>query len=182
MASPRTVCADPAGAGARHSAPEANFPGVPPPPAAGNSGAAVLAAAAPVFSFVLPLPPSTNKLWAPVRTTRGAKMVKRGAYADWCALAKREVQAQRGTAAITGDFRVAILLPEGRHDGDNFIKPLLDACQAGGAISNDRHCRGGSWDLDDTREGTALVEIYPIPPMRCAPARTKGNARLETTL
>lgn len=133
-----------------------------------------------MIEVVLPLPPTTNKIWAPVRTRGGAKMVKREAYADWSAMAAREVQAQRNGASINGPFRASLLLPEGRHDGDNLIKPLLDACQHGGAISNDRHCIGGTWDMDDTREGVALVVLIPIPPTQRQPARKKGTAGKET--
>ncbi len=115
-----------------------------------------------MISLILPLPPTTNKIWKPVRTAGGARMAKTTTYADWSAMAAREVKNQRAGLAISAAFRVAILMPEGRFDGDNLIKPLLDACQAGGAITNDKHCRGGSWDLDDTREGTALVELWPI--------------------
>lgn len=124
----------------------------------------------------LPLPPTTNQLWAPVRVGGGARLVKRKIYKDWSAMASREVTAQRGGLTITGAFRVSLLLPTGRHDGDNLIKPILDACQHGGAIANDRDCIGGTWDMDDTREGLALIVLTPIPPPRCQPARTKGNA------
>jgi Holliday junction resolvase RusA-like endonuclease len=133
----------------------------------------------PTISLVLPLPPSVNRIWAPVRTKGGARFVRRAEYADWSAMAKREVEAQRAGASIAGAFRLSLLLPEGRHDSDNMIKALLDACQAGGAIANDKHCRGGSWDLDDTRDGTALVEIYELPPVGARPAGSEGTARME---
>ena len=124
----------------------------------------------------LPLPPSVNKIWVPVPVRGGAVMVKRKAYKDWAAMAAREVAAQRAGLSINGAFRVSLLLPTGRHDGDNLIKPILDACQHGGAIANDRDCIGGTWDMDDTREGLALIVLTPIPPARCQPARTKGHA------
>lgn len=133
------------------------------------------------ITIVLPIPPTTNKLWAPVRTKRGAKMVTRAVYADWKAMAKREVETQRGDGSITGSFRAAILVPEGAYDADNLIKPALDACQAGGAIRNDKHCVGGSWDVDDTRAGTILIELTPIPPIASAPHRNTGTARKEPT-
>ena len=116
------------------------------------------------LEIFLTLPPTTNKIWKPVRTRTSAKLVKREPYADWSAMAAREVTAQRNGATISGPFRASLLLPEGRHDGDNLIKPLLDACQHGGAIANDRHCVGGTWDMDDTREGVALIVLTPIPP------------------
>lgn len=132
------------------------------------------------ISIVLPVPPTTNKLWAPVRTRNGARFVSRASYADWKVAAKREVEAQRDGDSIAGKFRAAILAPEGAYDADNLIKPALDACQAGGAIKNDKHCIGGTWDVDDTRTGTVLVVLTPIPPQPHAPARTKGIARTET--
>lgn len=132
-----------------------------------------------MISIILPIPPTTNKLWAPVATRKGAKMVARDTYADWKAMAKREVETQRDGAAIAGAFRAAILMPEGRHDADNLIKPALDACQAGGAIKNDKHCIGGSWDVDDTRAGTVLVVLTPIPPTASAPRRNRATARKE---
>ena len=104
-------------------------------------------------------------------------MVKREVYADWSAMAAREVQAQRNGESIAGPFRASLLLPEGRHDGDNLIKPLLDACQHGGAISNDRNCRGGTWDVDDTREGTALIELTPLNQPTSAGIRSASARR-----
>jgi len=134
-----------------------------------------------VISIILPVPPTTNKLWAPVATRKGAKMVARDTYADWKAMAKREVEVQRDGAALDGAFRAAILMPAGAYDADNLIKPALDACQAGGAIVNDKFCLGGSWDVDDTRAGTVLIVLTPIPPAADAPRRKQGTARMETT-
>lgn len=134
------------------------------------------------ITLVLPLPPTTNKLWVPVRTAGGAKMVKRKSYADWSAMAKREVAQQRGSATMAEPCSIAILLPDdGPWDLDNLVKPLLDACQAGGAITNDKLCRRLWVDCDDTRIGSALVEISPLPPIGRAPGWTKGSARMETT-
>lgn len=134
-----------------------------------------------MISIILPVPPTTNKLWAPVATRKGAKMVARDTYADWKAMAKREVEVQRDGAALDGAFRAAILMPAGRYDADNLIKPTLDACQAGGAIRNDKHCIGGSWDVDDTRAGTVLIVLTPIPPTASAPRRNRATARKEPT-
>lgn len=114
------------------------------------------------LELILPMPPSTNRIWVPVRTATGARMVKRGAYADWKHNAAREVMAQRKGRRIDCKFRAHIVLPRTGKDSDNSTKPLLDACQAGGAIKNDALCEGGSWDFDDTREGTALVVLVPI--------------------
>lgn len=129
-----------------------------------------------MITIALPPPPSTNAIWKP---TRAGRIIVSPAYRDWKAMAKREVAAQRAGLAIAGPFRVAIVLPEGmRGDGDNLIKPTLDACQNGGAIANDRDCIGGTWDFEP--RSTVLVELTPIPPVVRAD-RSKGTARMETT-
>ena len=116
---------------------------------------------------VLPLPPTVNKLWVPVATRRGARMVKRTASQDWADGAMRLVASQAPT----------------RIDGGR-IKPLLDALQAGGAIRNDKYCRSLHVEIDDSREGTALIELtalLEIPPSQRQPARKKGAAGKEQT-
>ncbi|WP_135470532.1 RusA family crossover junction endodeoxyribonuclease [Crenalkalicoccus roseus] len=120
----------------------------------------------------LTLPPSVNRLWAPIRTATGARLVKRAAYRQWSAAAAREVLAQRAGVRILGAFGVTIRLPESRGDGDNLIKALLDACQAGGAILDDRHCRRWLVERDPSRRDTALIEITPIP---AAAARARAD-------
>lgn len=134
-----------------------------------------------VIELHLTLPPSVNKVWLPVRTTAGAKMVKRQVAERWAAEAKQMVVSQREGAKIAGRFRLLIELPDTLADIDNRIKALLDACQAGGAISNDRHCRGLQVEIDESREHTARLVLTPIPPERRAPAGSKGDARMETT-
>jgi PAS domain-containing protein len=54
-------------------------------------------------------------------------------------------------------------------------------CQAGGAIKNDKLCRRLWVDCDETRIGSALLELSPLPPIGRAPGWTKGSARMETT-
>ena len=110
------------------------------------------------ISLILTLPPIVNKMWRPV----GGKLVKRGPSDDWAKAARWEVVAQRQGSTIGGHFAAVILLPESRADIDNRIKALLDACQAGGAISNDKNCRRLLVEIDDTREGTVLIELQPI--------------------
>lgn len=135
-----------------------------------------------MITIILPLPPTANKLWRPVRTGTAARMIATDSYREWGAIAKREVAQQRSGATIAERFHVCILLPDdGPWDLDNLVKPLLDACQHGGAISNDKLCRRLWVDCDDTRTGTALVELTPIPPIGCAPDRNEGNARKDHT-
>lgn len=109
-------------------------------------------------------------------------MVKRDAFASWMAEATTAIRLQRGAATIAGPFSALIVLPDIRGDIDNRVKPTLDACQHGGAIANDKHCRSLRVEIDDTRPPcTVLVELTPLPPTARAPRRNKGTARKEPT-
>jgi hypothetical protein len=60
-------------------------------------------------------------------------------------------------------------LPEAPTDSDAPIKETLDACQHGQAITNDKHCRSGTWDVDETRPAHSMLVTLtatadPIPP------------------
>ncbi len=98
----------------------------------------------------LPMPTSTNRLWG---TGRGRKW-KSLAYVDWLNAADLSVFARKQYPKhkITGPFEIEILLGEGRGDGDNRIKALLDWLQSREIIRNDSDCRRGSWAWVDPSE------------------------------
>jgi len=110
----------------------------------------------------LPLPPSVNKVWMPVRTRAGAAIIKRAASRDWAAQAKREVHAQRQGRKISTPFQAIVELPKCRGDIDNRIKQILDACQAGGAITNDKLCQRLIVERNADREGNVIIDLQPI--------------------
>ena len=114
------------------------------------------------ITIFLPIPPSVNKAWVPVRTRLGAKMIKRAASREWAALAQREVAYQRQGAQISVPFEAIIALPKFRGDVDNRVKQLLDACQSGGAITNDSLCHRLIVERDNDREGNAEISLHPI--------------------
>ncbi len=97
----------------------------------------------------LPMPPSTNRLWrsATVRATRKTRYYKSPEYLGWCEQADITVMAARAfpKRKITGPFTIEIQLGNGRGDGDNRIKALLDWLQSRDIIRNDSDCRRGSW-------------------------------------
>lgn len=134
------------------------------------------------LALTLPIPPVVNKLWVPVRTSTGARMVKRAASEAWAAEAKWTVASQRAGACIADRFAALIVVPETPADIDARIKPILDACQHGGAIANDKHCRSLRVEIDEGMEsGIVRVELTPLPPSQRAPARTRATARKEPT-
>jgi Holliday junction resolvase RusA-like endonuclease len=81
--------------------------------------------------LLLSLPPSANRLWRNNRLSLD--------YRKWKDTAGWEAKTQLiGVAPIKGRFAVKIEVPANRRDLDNSVKPLLDLCQAVGAIQDDK--------------------------------------------
>lgn len=114
------------------------------------------------ITIILPLPPSINKAWVPIRTRTGARLIKRAPSRAWANAARLEVSIQRQRRQIAVVFEAIIELPKMRGDVDNRIKQLLDACQAGGAITNDKLCHRLVVERDADREGNAYLTLRPI--------------------
>lgn len=109
------------------------------------------------------MPPGVNKLYIPVRTKTGAEIRKSKICREWADYAINQIKYQRSGLTIPYRFKVALWLPEARTDSDAAIKETLDACQHGGAIVNDAYCRGGTWEVDETRQNKSmLVELYEL--------------------
>jgi Holliday junction resolvase RusA-like endonuclease len=82
--------------------------------------------------LLLSLPPSANRLWRNNRLSQE--------YRSWKDAAGWEAKTQLiGIKTIKGAFSVTIEVPKNRRDIDNNLKPLLDLCQAVGAIQDDKH-------------------------------------------
>jgi Holliday junction resolvase RusA-like endonuclease len=106
----------------------------------------------------LPMPTSTNAIWGNGR----GRTFKSSKYLDWLKEADIAVMASRQfpKRKITGPFEVEIMLGEGRGDGDNRIKALLDWLQSRDIIRNDSDCRRGSWawvEPDQAPRGCRVV-------------------------
>jgi len=114
------------------------------------------------ITLILPLPPSINKAWVPIRTRTGAKIIKRANSKKWADAARWEVSIQREQQQIAVPFEAIIELPKMRGDIDNRIKQLLDACQKGGAITNDKLCQRLVVEHDVDREGAVYLTLRPI--------------------
>jgi Holliday junction resolvase RusA-like endonuclease len=114
------------------------------------------------ITLILPLPPSINKGWVPVRTSTGAKLIKRANSKAWANAARWEVSIQREQRQIAAPFEAIIELPKMRGDIDNRVKQLLDACQKGGAVTNDKLCQRLVVEHDVDREGAVYLTLRPI--------------------
>jgi Holliday junction resolvase RusA-like endonuclease len=118
----------------------------------------------------IPMPPSANRIWR----RAGAIMHKSTEYRAWKDSAAASIEAQRAGRTLDW-FSIGIDLPHSRRDPDNSIKPLLDACQAGGAIRNDSRLRGMTVDVQDEPGEVVTVRLYEAA-ARVQPKRARKRA------
>lgn len=136
-----------------------------------------------VLVFVLAMPPGVNKLYKSQRTKRGSRIMKTEVSRDWAHRAQYDIDMQRAGAKLPYRFRALIVLPETAFDVDAPVKQLLDACQHGGAITNDKHCRAFSVEIDDTRPpGSVLVELTALPDIPPQPKQVRGKSVAQADL
>jgi Holliday junction resolvase RusA-like endonuclease len=92
----------------------------------------------------LPFPTSTNRLH---KTARG-HVYRTKEYEAWIKDCDATVMLKRQypRTRLQGPFEIEILLSnQGRGDGDNRIKAVLDYLQSREITGNDLNCRRGSW-------------------------------------
>lgn len=113
----------------------------------------------------LPMPPSVNECWRNV-PRRGR--VKTGKYITWSNQAAWIIKGLR-PVTIDRPCSAAVELIGLRTiaDGDNRVKPIFDALQAGGAVKNDNLIRSFWAGADDciwrpTPEMLATVDFHII--------------------
>lgn len=103
------------------------------------------------FHVTLPLPPSTNNLFATV----GSRRVKSREYKAWLANAEAALIELRKPAGLPAGVRVSVFGSVNRQrDLDNMLKPVLDALVSAGVLPGDslkyvtevRIGYGGEWD------------------------------------
>jgi hypothetical protein len=125
------------------------------------------------FHVLLPLPPSTNNLFATVGTSDcKQRRVKTRAYREWLAAAGIVLLELRKPKALPAKVCFTIFGTVNRaRDCDNFLKPLLDALVSADVLPGDslkyvtdvRISYGGPWDAPDPR---VMVSVEADP---CAP-------------
>lgn len=111
------------------------------------------------IELFLPLPPSANRIWR----NWGGRMVKSSEYRTWKDAAAHSIAHQLAGQPALQWFSAAIIMPPTRRDLDNSAKPILDALQAGGAVSDDKGLRCLLMTVDDARRGETTVAITLRP-------------------
>lgn len=127
----------------------------------------------PDIILVLPLPPSSNRIW---RSNRG-RTHKATEYKHWLQTCAQLTAIQAGGDGIPYRFHARIVLPATRRDPDNSIKPTLDMLQAARVITNDRYMRRLTLEVDDCRPATMLVELWATD--EAAPKRRAPKLKLQ---
>ncbi len=126
------------------------------------------------ISIVLATPPGVNRSYAPARFGKGIR--KTTVANDWGAYAKWNVAVQRQNAHIPYHFSCLIVLPTSSGlDIDAGLKQLLDCCEKGGAVHNDKDCKSLRVEYDD-REGV-LIKLRDMQvPMPKTLQRSRAKA------
>jgi Holliday junction resolvase RusA-like endonuclease len=108
------------------------------------------------FTATLPLPPSSNRLFANVP---GKGRIKTRAYKNWRKAAVLSIFAQvRADLRIGGPVGLQICVPTGmRGDLDNRLKALIDALVASNRIDDDKHVHRITIVRGGADAGTVLV-------------------------
>lgn len=115
------------------------------------------------FNVTLPLPPSTNNLFATVRGRR----VKSREYKAWLATALALLVELRRPRTLPASIRASVFgKVNAARDLDNLLKPIGDALVAAGVIPGDsvkyvtewRINYGGEWDQEYP---AVLVHVEP---------------------
>jgi Holliday junction resolvase RusA-like endonuclease len=110
-----------------------------------------------MLKLTLPLPPSTNNLYA--NGKRGRFKTKK--YDAWLSEAYLCAMKLR-PSSVHGPYRVSIQVPWGmRGDIDNRIKPIMDFLVHYGLTDDDRHCQGITIKRDGFLVDVCEVEAIP---------------------
>lgn len=104
----------------------------------------------------LPMPPSTNDLWRPVRSG----MALTDSYRNWRRSAGWALVAQR-PGRIEGRYRIHIRVARAdtRCDLTNILKAAEDLMQAHNVIDNDRLCERAELEWDDTPTAAGVTVL-----------------------
>lgn len=93
-----------------------------------------------MIRFVMPLPPSVNRLWGNrPKNQKGRGRYPTKEYEEWKKAAGWEVRRQIGADGIRGQYRLQILVPTTmRGDISNRMKPIEDLLVALAVTPDDR--------------------------------------------
>ena len=108
----------------------------------------------------LPLPPTTNNLFA---QNKNGRRFKSPIYTQWQWMAMEALSRQKVDHLPRGPFRFAMTVPEDmRGDVDNRIKPALDFCVAHAITPDDKHAVSVSAARGDVKSGFCIITVESV--------------------
>lgn len=128
----------------------------------------------PDISLTLRMPPGINES----HTVSRGKIILTTKARDWRQEAQWQVAVQRQGVTLPYRFACLIVLPDNRKfDIEAGAKALLDACEKGLAVTNDKHCRDFHIVYDETREDdSVLVELRALPDVMPEKRKTRKKS------
>jgi Holliday junction resolvase RusA-like endonuclease len=120
----------------------------------------------PTLVVEMSLPPGVNKAYNPVRSSRGAKLIKSKEARQWSAYAQSQITQQAGVAVCRNKFRALIQMPVNATDTDAAVKEILDTCKYAGVIKDDasRYNMGFTVEVvRGLRPGWMRVSLWALP-------------------
>lgn len=123
----------------------------------------------------LPVPPSTNALYANRRRGKGYGRIKTSSYHRWTADADKWLLTQWQAIkphTVTGPCALAIRLPKIRGDASNRIKCVEDYLVSRAITGDDKHNRKVSIEIDERLSSFCEVTVTPAS----VPANTQAEA------
>ena len=135
---------------------------------------------APVTIVTLPVPPSVNSLWQPVRAKGRGGFAQSETYRKWKAEADWMLRAQiaHGAQPVAGNVLaiVGVDRRNTRADIDNTVKALFDRLVAAGLIEDDSKVTGFANAWQPPASGLARIAITPVRPLTITfhPADSSG--------
>lgn len=118
-----------------------------------------------MISVTLPMPPSTNNLFATVIVKGKLRRIRSKKYDAWCNEANWLVRIAAAAKQIEGPYSLQLWAKRTtkRRDLDNLAKPICDALVKGGAIADDSLAEtiAMSWSDLPSLDGV-LVHVHPI--------------------
>src|SRR5688572_22586749 len=112
----------------------------------------------------LPVPPSTNALYANRRRGKGYGRIKTAGYRAWLEDADKWLLMQwreLEPKSVTGKCNVTIRLPKLRGDASNRIKAPEDFLVSRCITSDDKHNRKVSVEIDERLTSFCEIEVTP---------------------
>lgn len=120
----------------------------------------------PTIVVEMSLPPGVNKAYNPIRSSKGAKLIKDKEADRWSRYAQSQIVIQAGGETCPNKFRALIQFPKNATDTDAPIKEIFDTCKYAGVIKDDTSRHNMGFTVEVVRglsPGWVRVSLWALP-------------------